>query len=377
MVSWRARATVGFCLAVLTGSITWAEPGGDDPGGKAMPPAAGEGTPPVKGPDDELGGGEKPSEPGDGTGAGMEPGKDDLGGGEMPPDSGEPPPVNPGTDELGGGEPKEPPAEPPAPPAEPPKPPPTEEPPAPPAEPPPAEPPADPNAPPAEPEPGSADAAAAAEAARKKEEDRVRVIVSDFERKMKKGTIDDQLKALTDISSTKHRLVAKALIPWIEPTVEEAVRDLAIEVAKGQQSPDVASAAASLFDKHSKNLKYARKMIGILGRSKDVKQVSKLRSILKGKEIDLDLQREAVIALGLIGHRDAIPDLIKLQKEFENPHLPPKDEPRKKALEKPVEDTLDLITGTHMPNAKGWEMWWKENEKTFQKTPPPDGEAPK
>ncbi len=374
MASWRTWVTGALALALMAGGASsWADPGGDDLGGGEKPPAAGDGTDPAPAPGgDDLGGGEKPADGGDGSAPPMPPGNDDLGGGETPQDPGSAPPTPTGTDELGGGEPKEPPVEPPKPPVEPPKPPPTEEPP-PPTDPPPG----DPGVKPADPEPDSVDAAVAAEEARKKEEARIRLVVSEFERKMKKGTPDDQLKALTDVSTTKHRLVALALIPWIQPTVEESVRDLAIEVAKGQQSPDVAREAASLFDKNAKNLKYARKMIGILGRSKDAKQVTKLRAIVKGKEIDLDLQREAVIALGLIGHRDAIPDLIKLQREFENPRIPPKDEPRKKVLEKPVEDALDLITGTHMPNAKGWELWWKENEKTFQKTPPPDDQAPK
>lgn len=245
----------------------------------------------------------------------------------------------------------------------------------PPAEPPPAEPPPD-EPPPAEPppdEPG-VDEAVAAEEARKKEDARIRELVATFEKAMKKGNVDQQMKALTDISSTKHPFVAKALIPWIAPTVEECVRDLAIEAAKSQQSPEIAQAAYSLFEKNTKDLKYARKMIGIMGRSKDVKQVTKLRGIVKKTELDLDLQREAVIALGLIGHRDAIPDLIRLCKAFEDPKIPPKEVPRKNALQQSVEEALDRITGTHMPSAKAWEVWWKDNEKTFQKG---DGQAPK
>ncbi|MCC6741004.1 MAG: HEAT repeat domain-containing protein [Planctomycetia bacterium] len=245
----------------------------------------------------------------------------------------------------------------------------------PPADPPPADPPPD-EPPPDEPppdEPG-VDEAVAAEEARKKEEARIREVVSAFEKSMKKGDVDQQMKAITDISTTKHPLVAKALIPWIQPTVEESVRDLAIEAAKSQESQDVAAAAYSLFEKNAKNLKFARKMIGIMGRSKDAKQVAKLRGIVKKPEYDLDLQREAVIALGLIGHRDAIPDLIRMCREFENPHIPPKEVPRKNALQQSVEEALDRITGTHMPSAKAWETWWRDNEKTFQKG---DGQAPK
>lgn len=240
----------------------------------------------------------------------------------------------------------------------------------PPAEPPPAEPPPE-EPPPAEP---GVDEATAAEEARKKEDARIREMVAAFEKSMRKGNVDQQMKALTDLSSTKHPYVAKALIPWIQPAVEECVRDLAIEVAKAQQSPEIAQAANSLFEKNTKDVKYARKMIGIMGRSKDVKMVSKLRAIVKKVELDLDLQREAVIALGLIGHRDAIPDLIRLCKEFENPKIPPKDVPRKNALQQSVEEALDRITGTHMPSAKAWETWWKDNEKTFQMG---DGQAPK
>ncbi|KAF0241228.1 MAG: hypothetical protein FD180_4569 [Planctomycetota bacterium] len=285
--------------------------------------------------------------------------------------------AGPGDDELGGGEPQEPPKEAPK---EPPKEEPVKPPPdAPPDEPPPMEPPPvePPKEPPLEPDPGSVDAEVAAAAARKKEEVRVAELIKAFNKEMKQGTPEQQMQALTTVSSTKHRLVALAVIPWIQPTVEERVLDLAIEVAKGQSSPEVATEAAKLLDKNLDNPKYARAMIGILGRSKDVKQVSKLRSIVKEKEkFSLDMQREAIVALSHIGHRDAIPDLIKLVKEFENPRLPAKDVARKNALEKAVEEALDLITGTHMPNAKGWNLWWQANEKTFQK-PPPGGEAPK
>ena len=332
MNAWRRWwATGGLVLALVAGNATWADPDGDELGGGEKEPAGGENPPPEK--PDELGGDDKPSDSGgDGTGR-----------------------VN---DELGGGEPKEAPKDPPK-----------EEP----AKPPPVDPPAEP---PAEPEPDSVDAEIAAQAALKKEADRVKLLVQKFNQDMKKATAEEQMRLLTAISSTKHPHVALAMIPWIQPEVEDVVRDLAIEVAKGQRSPEIASEAAKLFDKNVTKLNYARSMIGILGRSKDVKQVTKLRAIMKGKEFIVDLQREAIIALGQIGHRDAIPDLIKLYKEFENPRLPEKEVPRKKALEKHVEECLDLITGTHMPNGKGWDLWWRDNEKSFQR-PPSGGQPPK
>jgi outer membrane biosynthesis protein TonB len=359
----------GLLMALLASPFAWADPGGDELGGTKEP--SGNDNPPPK-PSDELGGGEKEPQP---AGGGEMPKRpDDLGSDEKPADTGNAGAVR-GNDELGGGEPKEPPKEAPK---EPPKEPPKEEPAKPPAADPPADPPPDdPVAkPPEPPEPGSVDEVAAQADARKKEDARINVLLAKFNSDMKKGGLEEQKRALTAISATKHRLVAMAMVPWIQPTVEEEIRDLAIEVAKGQRSPEIAAEAAKLFDKNMDKLKYARSMIGIIGHSKDVKQVAKLRSILKDKSVNLELQKEALIALGLIGHRDAIPDLIKMFKDFENPHTPKDEVARKNALQKLVEENLDLITGVHMPTGKGWDMWWKDNEKTFQK-PPPGSEPPK
>ncbi|MCE9580889.1 MAG: HEAT repeat domain-containing protein [Planctomycetes bacterium] len=343
---WATAGVLAFVLVLAGGRAGWCDPDDELGGGEAKEPPPGSMGDPT--PPDELGGGTDPK-PGDG---GV--------------------PRNP-TDELGGGE-----EPPPQPPAEPPKPPPVEPPKA-----PPDAPPADDPPPPIDPDPkpaanppdGSVDAALAAKAAAKAEEDQLKPVIAEFTKKMRKNDPQEQMSALTDISSIKHRLVAEALVPWIQPAVDPRVRSLALECAKSQRFPEMGRAAASLLDKNATDIKYARALITIMGRSKDKAQVTKLRAILKSKEYTLELQKEALTALGQIGSRDAIPDLIRMYKEFENPHLPPKDLPRKNALEKLNEEALDLITGTHMMDGKGWDRWWKDNEKTFQM--PVKDEAPK
>ena len=194
-------------------------------------------------------------------------------------------------------------------------------------------------------------------------------IVKQFEATMRntKATENDKVRALTNISVHKHPLVASAVIPWIKPELPPMIRDTSIEVLKSMPFPEVGSAAANLLASNENDITYARAMIALLGRSKDSRQVLRLRSYMRDEKKDIELNKAAAMALTDIGHPDVILDYIYMLMTYESPNYPAKKIARKKALQPIVEEGLKKITGQLFFTGKQWNDWWKVNEKPFRK----------
>lgn len=211
-------------------------------------------------------------------------------------------------------------------------------------------------------------AAQAAEKAAAKEKE-IAELVKQFEATMRnaKASENDKVRALTNISVHKHHLVASAVIPWIKPEIPPMIRDTSIEVLKSMPFPEVGTAAANLLASNETNLTYARAMIALMGRSKDLRQVLRLRSYMRDETKDLELNKAAAMALTDIGHPDVIYDFILMLMSYESPSYPAKKVARKKALQPLVEEGLKKVTGQLFFTGKQWNDWWKVNEKPVRK----------
>lgn len=204
----------------------------------------------------------------------------------------------------------------------------------------------------------------------KRVEQEMKARAADFLKVMRSGSTTDQQKekAIVEISVHKHPAIAEALIPFMKADVSPpVVRETAIAALKSQKFGLVAEAALKNFNAKSDDLKYNRAMLEVVTRTADAKQIPKLKAIMRDETINQEYCKCAVQAMGAIGHRDAISDLILLFQKLSAPSWPATKAARKQALLKPVEQALKDITKVEMPSADMWKMWWKENERTFQK----------
>lgn len=193
-------------------------------------------------------------------------------------------------------------------------------------------------------------------------------------------TDQERVSAISEVLALEprilHPLVAQALLPYINPKpikkglqYSDGVHMAVLEGLKEQKFDETYYGLMKSIKDNATNLPYVSRIVVTLGDIKNRKAIPELAKMMADKRDGReDLGRIATTALGVIGHRDAIPYLIKeLEEEDKAGRGDTKAVTRRERLNKIVIEALKAITGQDFKLGSEWRAWWNKNMDTFQK----------